>query len=64
MFNNRKFEVKLVKDDQKVEQVDKPVNIDDLTETVVGGAIVVIGAYMLGDTIRKCVCHAVATRMG
>jgi len=64
MFNNRKFEVKLVKDDQKVEQVDKPVNIDDLAETVVGGAIVVIGAYMLGDTIRKCVCHAVATRMG
>lgn len=64
MFNNRKFEVKLVKDDQKVEQVDKPVNIDDLTETVVGGAIVIIGAYMLGDTIRKCVCHAVATRLG
>ena len=64
MFNNRKFEVKLVKDDPKVEQVDKPVNIDDLAETVVSGAIVVIGAYMLGDTIRKCVCHAVATRMG
>lgn len=63
MFKNRKFEVKMVKDNENVTQVNKPVDMNDLAETVVGGTIVIIGAYMLGDTIRKCICHAVATRV-
>lgn len=65
MLNNRKIEVKLVKNNQNsVESVEKPINVDDLAETVVTGAIVLIGAYMIGDTVRKCVCHAVTARMG
>lgn len=65
MFKNRKFEVKVVKDEEAPhpQVVVKKLDID---EAIVYGTIAVstvIGVYFLGSTFRACAVHTVATKV-
>lgn len=65
MFKNRKFEVKVVKD----EETPPPkvvVKKIDIQESVVLGTIAVsavVGVYFLGSTFRACAVHTVAVKV-
>jgi hypothetical protein len=65
MFKNRKFEVKVVKD----EEAPPPqvvVQKLDLEEAIVYSTLAVsavIGVYFLGSTLRACAVHTVAVKV-
>lgn len=65
MFKNRKFEVKVVKD----EEAPRPkvvVQKLDIQESIVLGTLAVsavVGVYFLGSTFRACTVHAVAVKV-
>lgn len=67
MFKNKKFEVKMMKDEDPKDlyqvDFDQHANRRQLIEDVSTQAIVVIGLYMAADTLRKCAIHTVATKI-
>lgn len=66
MLNKRSFIVKVRKDSDLEEIDDKRMDyahISVLQDRVAQNIILCIGAYMLSDTLRKCIIHTVATKV-
>ena len=61
MLRNRSFLVKPLQDaDMALTPVD-PVDHSKLVETITKGAVIVIAAYMGGDTVRQVLVHVAKT---
>ena len=63
MFKNKKFEVKMVKDEEAPAQTAKPVDIDKTVDTVMTAAMATIIVYFGCDLIRGVVTHVVVTKV-
>ena len=69
MLNKRRLEIRWVKDTPQHKQLpagpqspavrdDVTETVSDITDTVVSGAVTILGTYMLADTVRKIVINA------
>jgi hypothetical protein len=64
MFKKDQLVVKLEKrPGEDGQSLSTPVNWDAVSETLLGGTLVVIAGYMACDTLRKCIIHTVATKV-
>lgn len=63
MFKNKKFEVKMVKDDETPAEPSKPLDIDKTIDTAMTAAMVTIIVYFGCDLIRGVVTHVVVTKV-
>lgn len=72
MFKNRSIQVKLVKDQDLVVGDDtlEPLTVDaaadialESVEKVLKGAAIIVGTYLVADTLRKITIHIVATKI-
>lgn len=63
MFKNKKFEVKMVKDDETPAELSKPLDIDKTIDTAMTAAMATIIVYFGCDLIRGVVTHVVVTKV-
>lgn len=62
MLKDRTFLVKSVKDqDLKMSDPSPPVDYNKITETIAKNLVIVIAAYMGGDTLRQILVHVAKT---
>jgi hypothetical protein len=63
MFKNKKFEVKMVKDEETPAEPSKPIDVDKTVDTVMTAAMATIIVYFGCDLIRGVVTHVVVTKV-
>lgn len=64
MLRKKKLELKFVPDkDQEYWHPPKPIEIPPVVDAIAAGTVFVIGSYMLADTLRRCITHAVVTKV-
>ena len=62
MFGNRSFLVKPVKDENvNLATPSEPVDYNHVVETIAKNAVIVIGAYFAGGTLREILVHVAKT---
>jgi len=66
VFKNKKFEVKMVKDDQNAGEgpsPSEPIDINKTVDTIMNAACATIIVYFGCDLIRGVVTHVVVTKV-